>query len=149
MHDDGWSEQVGGLEDEQGRIDELLKGNGKKLSNREKRNLLKQKEKAEREKEYEQTLIRQSAMGAQFACSQAAVNEDDPQWKNAEDIIVSDFSISAHNKELFNNAELRIAKGRRYGLVGPNGMGKSTLLKLIASKELKIPPKIDVLYVEQ
>ena len=28
-------------------------------------------------------------------------------------------------------------------------MGKSTLLKMIASKELKIPPRIDVLYVEQ
>jgi ATP-binding cassette, subfamily F, member 1 len=27
--------------------------------------------------------------------------------------------------------------------------GKSTLLKMIAAGELKIPPRIDVLYVEQ
>lgn len=45
--------------------------------------------------------------------------------------------------------ELNIAHGRRYGLVGPNGAGKSTLLKMIASGELKIPPRIDYLYVEQ
>ena len=39
--------------------------------------------------------------------------------------------------------------GRRYGLLGPNGQGKSTLLKMIACRELAIPPNIDVLYVEQ
>jgi ATP-binding cassette subfamily F protein 1 len=33
--------------------------------------------------------------------------------------------------------------------VGPNGKGKSTLLKMIASRDLKIPPRIDFLYVEQ
>jgi ATP-binding cassette, subfamily F, member 1 len=33
--------------------------------------------------------------------------------------------------------------------VGPNGQGKTTLLKMIASGDLKIPPRIDVLYVEQ
>ena len=38
---------------------------------------------------------------------------------------------------------------QRYGFVGPNGQGKTTLLKMIASKDLKIPPRIDVLYVEQ
>lgn len=35
------------------------------------------------------------------------------------------------------------------GLVGANGRGKSTLLKMIASKDLKLPPRIDFLYVEQ
>jgi ABC-type branched-subunit amino acid transport system ATPase component len=39
--------------------------------------------------------------------------------------------------------------GRRYGLVGPNGMGKTTLLKHIASRKLAIPPNIDILYCEQ
>ena len=37
----------------------------------------------------------------------------------------------------------------RYGLVGPNGAGKSTLLKMIAAGELKVPPRVDYLYVEQ
>lgn len=31
------------------------------------------------------------------------------------------FSISAHGKDLYVNADLYIVAGRRYGLVGPNG----------------------------
>ena len=33
--------------------------------------------------------------------------------------------------------------------MGPNGAGKSTLLKMIAAGELKVPPRVDYLYVEQ
>ena len=49
------------------------------------------------------------------------------------DINVPNFSISAAGKILFKDASLTIAHGRRYGLVGPNGRGKSTLLKMIAA----------------
>ncbi|CAM9894557.1 unnamed protein product, partial [Phaeothamnion confervicola] len=59
------------------------------------------------------------------------------------------FTISAMDKTLFRDASLSIAHGRKYGLVGPNGAGKSTLLKMVASKDLQIPPRIDCLYVEQ
>ena len=37
----------------------------------------------------------------------------------------------------------------RYGLVGPNGMGKSTVMKLLARRQLPVPDNIDVLLVEQ
>lgn len=37
------------------------------------------------------------------------------------------FSISAHGKELYVNADLYIVAGRRYGLVGPNGWVPLTL----------------------
>lgn len=47
------------------------------------------------------------------------------------------------------DADLKIQFGVKYGLIGPNGRGKSTLLKLIATRELHIPPSIDILYVEQ
>ncbi|XP_030921413.1 ATP-binding cassette sub-family F member 1, partial [Geospiza fortis] len=59
------------------------------------------------------------------------------------------FSISAHGKDLYVNADLFIVAGRRYGLVGPNGKGKTTLLKHIANRALSIPPNIDVLLCEQ
>ncbi|WAR30412.1 ABCF1-like protein [Mya arenaria] len=62
---------------------------------------------------------------------------------------VENFSISARGKDLFVNANLYITAGRRYGLVGPNGHGKTTLLKHIAGRALNIPPNIDVLYCEQ
>ncbi|CAM9107664.1 unnamed protein product [Bubo scandiacus] len=69
--------------------------------------------------------------------------------ENASDIKLEKFSISAHGKELYVNADLYIVAGRRYGLVGPNGKGKTTLLKHIANRALSIPPNIDVLLCEQ
>ena len=44
--------------------------------------------------------------------------------ENAVDIKVENFSIAAKGKDLFVNASLLIAQGRRYGLVGPNGWVK-------------------------
>jgi ATP-binding cassette subfamily F protein 1 len=95
------------------------------------------------------TSAKASKEGAQFACSQTAVNEKDQNWENALDINIPSFSISAAGKILFKDATFNIAAGRRYGLVAPNGRGKSTLLKMIASGDLKLPPRVDFLYVEQ
>ena len=48
------------------------------------------------------------------------------------------------------NAELRITLGRRYGLIGPNGHGKTTLMRHIADKRaLKIREDLDILLCEQ
>ena len=69
--------------------------------------------------------------------------------KSQRDIKVESFSIDIHGKNLFTNATLTIVNGQRYGLVGPNGYGKTTLLNYIAAKTLEIPPKIDVLLCEQ
>lgn len=101
---------------------QLLHGkDGKKLSNKERKKLLKQKAAIEREAEYEKVAAQASKEGAQFACSQTAFNEKDPQWENSLDINIPNFSISAAGKILFKDAALTIAHGRRYGLVGPNG----------------------------
>ncbi len=122
---------------------------GKKLSNKERKKLIKAREAAARAAEYEKQAAKASAEGAQFACSQTAVNENDPQWQNSLDINIPSFTISAAGKVLFKDAQFNISHGRRYGLVGPNGKGKSTLLKMIASKDLILPPRVDFLYVEQ
>lgn len=50
---------------------------------------------------------------------------------------------------LLTGADLNLAYGRRYGLVGRNGLGKTTLLKMIASRNLRIPSHISILHVEQ
>lgn len=123
--------------------------NGKKLSNKERKKIIKAREAAERAAEYEKQAAKASSEGAQFACSQTAFNENDPQWQNSLDINIPSFNISAAGKILFKDAAFNIAHGRRYGLVGPNGKGKSTLLKMIASKDLILPPRVDYLYVEQ
>ena len=52
--------------------------------------------------------------------------------------------------ELIKNADLLLVDGRRYGFVGKNGTGKSTLLNAIAFYKLEDFPKhIRVLIVEQ
>lgn len=68
---------------------------------------------------------------------------------NVKDITIENFSVSARGKELLKNASVKISHGKRYGLVGPNGKGKSTLLKLLAWRKIPVPKNIDVLLVEQ
>jgi len=46
-------------------------------------------------------------------------------------------------------ATLTLAHGRRYGIIGRNGVGKSTLLRHIALREVPIPAHITILFVEQ
>ncbi|KAG1692366.1 hypothetical protein DVH05_025533 [Phytophthora capsici] len=119
---------------------------GKRLSNKERKRLKEEQERQEREEEYHRAANPMD--GAQFSVSQQAFTEDS-NWENATDIHIDNFSINAHNKLLYDNASLHINAGGKYGLVGPNGQGKTTILKMIALGELKIPPKIDCLYVEQ
>ncbi|XP_067940369.1 ATP-binding cassette sub-family F member 1-like [Watersipora subatra] len=68
---------------------------------------------------------------------------------NALDIKVENFSISARGKDWFVNTSLIIANQRRYGLVGPNGHGKTTLFNHMAQRKLNTPPNIDILLGEQ
>lgn len=64
-------------------------------------------------------------------------------------IIVNKFNIVAFHRVLLQNANLLLSFGRRYGLVGRNGLGKTTLLRMIAERQLQIPSHISVLHVEQ
>lgn len=65
------------------------------------------------------------------------------------DIHIEDFDVSFGDNILFINASLHLSYGRRYGFVGRNGIGKSTLLKMIANGSLVIPAHISTLIVEQ
>uniref|UniRef100_A0A3B4B727 ATP-binding cassette sub-family F member 1 n=1 Tax=Periophthalmus magnuspinnatus TaxID=409849 RepID=A0A3B4B727_9GOBI len=115
---------------------------------------LSKKEKKKKKKqvlEYERQVASvraQNALEGDFSISQAELSSRQAMLENASDIKLERFSISAHGKELFVNADLLIVAGRRYGLVGPN-KGKTTLLKHIANRALSIPPNIDVLLCEQ
>ncbi|XP_056876594.1 ATP-binding cassette sub-family F member 1 isoform X2 [Takifugu flavidus] len=112
----------------------------------------KEKKKKKKQMEYERQLASvraQNALEGDFSISQAELSSRQAMLENASDIKLERFSISAHGKELFVNADLLIVAGRRYGLVGPNGKGKTTLLKHIANRALSIPPNIDVLLCEQ
>ena len=67
----------------------------------------------------------------------------------SKDIKLENFDIAFAGKKILENANMTLVFGQRYGLVGKNGVGKSTLLRAIAHKELYIPSHIRVLHVEQ
>lgn len=101
----------------------------KKLTHKEKKKLKKQQE-------YERAMEMLTKAGGQghselesnFTISQSQTQQrGNQQLDNAVDIKVENFSIAAKGKELFTNASLLIAQGRRYGLVGPNGYALALL----------------------
>lgn len=66
------------------------------------------------------------------------------------DIIIDSFTISIGGRTLIDDAQLRIAYGRRYVLVGRNGIGKTTLLNHFSRKEIDgVPKHLQILHVEQ
>ncbi|XP_050433535.1 ATP-binding cassette sub-family F member 1 isoform X2 [Adelges cooleyi] len=122
-----------------------------KLSHKEKKKL---KKDLEYQKQME-TMTKKggqghSELGSNFSVSQIQKTAGQlAALEHAVDIKIENFSISAKGNDLFVNASLLIAQGRRYGLVGPNGHGKTTLLRHIAERLFDIPPNIDILYCEQ
>ncbi|RVE65351.1 hypothetical protein OJAV_G00134850 [Oryzias javanicus] len=77
-------------------------------------------------------------------------NRVDQSGKNRSyDIRIENFDISFGERCLLQGAELSLASGRRYGLIGRNGLGKTTLLKMLASRSLRVPAHISILHVEQ
>ena len=55
---------------------------------------------------------------------------------------VENLSKSYGFKNLFENISFGIEQGQRVSIIAPNGKGKSTLLKIIAGKEIADSGKI-------
>jgi len=64
------------------------------------------------------------------------------------DIKIDKFSMSVYGKEFINDTMLELNFGRRYGLIGQNGSGKSTMLAAIAAREIPIPEHIDMWFLD-
>eukprot|EP00915_Cephaloidophora_sp_WS-2016_P000133 GHVH01000217.1.p1 GENE.GHVH01000217.1~~GHVH01000217.1.p1 ORF type:complete len:716 (+),score=184.61 GHVH01000217.1:26-2173(+) len=120
---------------------------GKKLSNKERRRLEELKRKAEIKDEEE---ARDCDPLSAFTLSLAASAKEEAAGSiSATDVIVRGFNIAAPRMDLFVNADVKLVQSRKYGLLGPNGKGKSTLLRFLAHRRLPIPERTDVLLVEQ
>ncbi|KAK0918003.1 ATP-binding cassette, regulator of translational elongation [Friedmanniomyces endolithicus] len=72
----------------------------------------------------------------------------DAQSKS-KDIKVDGIDITIGGKRILTDTNLTLAFGRRYGLVGQNGIDKSTLLRALSKREVAIPTHISILHVEQ
>jgi ATP-binding cassette subfamily F protein 2 len=67
----------------------------------------------------------------------------------ALDVKIGGFSLAAYGQELIKDTALELTIGRRYGLIGSNGSGKSTFLKCLANREVPIPDHIDIFLLEE
>eukprot|EP01089_Gocevia_fonbrunei_P015798 TRINITY_DN4723_c0_g1_i1.p1 TRINITY_DN4723_c0_g1~~TRINITY_DN4723_c0_g1_i1.p1 ORF type:complete len:593 (-),score=156.94 TRINITY_DN4723_c0_g1_i1:49-1827(-) len=68
---------------------------------------------------------------------------------HARDIKIEQFSLALYGQELITDSLLEFNFGRRYGLIGLNGTGKSAMLKAIGKREVPMPKNIDIYYVDR
>ncbi|ORZ01779.1 P-loop containing nucleoside triphosphate hydrolase protein [Syncephalastrum racemosum] len=85
-------------------------------------------------------------------CEEAVTPKDtEEEDDEGEDLCNCEFSLAYGAKILLNRTALRLKRGRRYGLCGHNGCGKSTLMRAIANEQVEgFPPKSELktVYVE-
>lgn len=95
-------------------------------------------------------IVKRKRPEAQATASQAANRrENTGAGQNSLDVKLESVDINIGTKSLLAGASCTMGYGRKYGLVGRNGIGKSTFLKMISSGHLRIPANIRMLSVEQ
>ena len=67
----------------------------------------------------------------------------------ARDVHFVGFSLSSHGVPLIADTTLELNYGRRYGLIGRNGSGKTTFMEVLGRRELDIPKHIDIYLLNQ
>lgn len=65
----------------------------------------------------------------------------------SRDIKIDNLSVTFHGVEILNETKLELNYGRRYGLIGFNGCGKSTLFSVIGRREIPIQEQIDIYHL--
>ncbi|KAK1941610.1 ABC transporter F family member 1 [Phytophthora citrophthora] len=68
--------------------------------------------------------------------------------KNFKDINVLNFSITYFGKVLMEECDISLNYGRRYGLIGRNGSGKSTFMNVLGARGIPIPESIDIYHLK-
>lgn len=125
----------------------------RKLEKAEKRIAAKQQKKIFKTVEYEASkLLNQPDSTQSYEEFYMAVNPlqmGASSGSKTKDIKLDNIDVSIGGLRILTDTNLTLAHGRRYGLVGQNGIGKSTLLRALARRELPIPPHITILHVEQ
>jgi ATP-binding cassette subfamily F protein 1 len=67
----------------------------------------------------------------------------------SKNVSLQNISVLVPGKTLIEKANLNIIFGQKYGLVGNNGIGKSTLLKQMFDRVVPVEKHIDMFYVSQ
>ena len=125
----------------------------KKLEKAERKIAAKQNKKTFKTVEYEASkLLNQPENAQSYEEFYMAVNPlqlGAGQGGKTKDVKIDNVDVSVGAARILTDTTLTLAYGRRYGLVGHNGVGKSTLLRALSRRELPIPTHISILHVEQ
>eukprot|EP01133_Synstelium_polycarpum_P019061 gene19061-22825_t len=121
---------------------EQLEANEKRYTARKEARLAKEERKKMRENA---ALAALQALRAQQTMMMSTMRGSN----QSRDIHVENFSLSYGKNDLLINTDLNLNYGRKYGLIGRNGMGKTTLLRHIAAREIEITNNLSILHVEQ
>ncbi|KAK4200856.1 putative ABC transporter [Triangularia verruculosa] len=125
----------------------------KKLEKAERKIAAKQSKKTYKTVEYEASrLLNQPDDTQSYEDFYMAVNPlqlGGAQSGKSKDIKIDNIDVSIGGSRILTDTTLTLAYGHRYGLVGNNGVGKSTLLRALSRREVPIPTHISILHVEQ
>jgi ATP-binding cassette subfamily F protein 2 len=67
----------------------------------------------------------------------------------SRDLKISSFSVALDGNNLLLDTTLSLNNGRRYGLIGANGSGKSTVMKSIGRRFVPIPDFMDIYHLDR
>eukprot|EP00873_Tetraselmis_striata_P001533 jgi/Tetstr1/421797/TSEL_012700.t1 len=67
----------------------------------------------------------------------------------ARDIKIDSFSMGLNGVELIQECSIELTIGRRYGLIGQNGSGKTNFLECLALREVPIPNHMDLYHLHE
>ncbi|KAL3154860.1 hypothetical protein ABBQ38_011402 [Trebouxia sp. C0009 RCD-2024] len=65
----------------------------------------------------------------------------------SRDIKIDGFSMGVNGSELIQDCTIELTIGRRYGLLGQNGCGKTNFLQCLANREVPIPEHMDLYHL--
>jgi len=115
-----------------------------------------QKEIRERmqEEERQRALDEAMAMLEEIGSNDVEQAMNNQATDNSADVHLVNFdlpNLRGGGPNLLQNASVTLARGRRYGLMGRNGCGKTTLLTFLASRQLPnaVPKNMNMLLVRQ
>ncbi|RYP76503.1 hypothetical protein DL771_001737 [Monosporascus sp. 5C6A] len=124
----------------------------KKLEKAERKIAAKQSKKQFKNVEYEASrLLNQAEDTQSYEEFYMAVNplQLGSGGSKSKDIKIDNIDVSIGGKRILTDTDLTLTYAHRYGLVGNNGVGKSTLLRALSRREVPIPTHISILHVEQ